>query len=232
MLLIATRAAALALSLAILSTAANAAEEVVDFGGFFGGGKSLLNKPAGKARVGLVLLTGGDGYIGIDGDGDVAREGNWIVRTRGSYSGRGIATLLLDGGADVGKAIEYMRGIAPKVVVVAMSRGSLKVPGSLSYKPDGVVFASSMLSDVKSSLGDPSSLPPTLVVHHRQDTCRVTLASDVEPFQAWAGAKARTVWIDGGSSTGNPCRAQAYHGFIGRESAVVGAIASFATSLR
>lgn len=218
--------------LGLAGSPVSAAETVVDLGGFFGNGRALLNTPAGKPRVGFVLLTGGDGYIGIDAEGDVARTGNWIVRTRAAYTGRGMASLLLDGGADVNKAIEYMRGIAPKVVVVAMSRGSLKVPGALSSKPDGVVFASSMLSDVKSALGDPSRLPPTLIVHHRQDTCRVTLASEVEPFQAWAGSRARTVWIDGGSNNGNPCQARAYHGFVGREGAVIGAITSFAGGLR
>lgn len=225
-------AAAFAGGLLAVSASSAKAEEVVDLGGTFGGGRALLNKPAGKARVGLVLLPGGDGYVGIGQDGNIARQGNWIVRTRGAYTGRGIASLLLDGGADVGQAIAYMRQIAPRVVVVAMSRGSLKVPSSLGHRPDGIVLASSMLSNVQSSIGSPDLLPPTLVIHHRQDSCRVTLASEVEPFQAWAGKRARTVWIEGGSSTGDPCQAQAYHGFIGREGAVVGSIAGFATGLR
>lgn len=209
------------------------AEEVVELGGgLFGGGRALLNKPAGKARVGLVLLTGGDGYVGIGSDGDVARQGNWIVRTRSAYARSGIASILVDGDADPARAVELMRGIAPRVVIVAMSRGSLKVPGLLSTRPDGIVFASSMLDDVRSAIGDPSRLPPTLIVHHRQDSCRVTLAESVPAFQSWAGSRARTVWIDGGSSSGNPCQARAYHGFIGREGAVVSAITGFAGSLR
>ena len=82
------------------------------------------------------------------------------------------------------------------------------------------------------AVGDPSRMPPTLIVHHRRDTCRVTLAEDVEPFAAWAGKRARIVWIDGGTSTGPVCQARAYHGFIGREGQVVNSIASFATGLR
>ena len=226
------KAATLAGCLAAAAAMPASAEEVINLGGAFGGGRALLNKPAGKPRVGLVLLSGGDGYVGIGQDGSVARQGNWIVRTRGAYAGRGIASLLLDGGADVGQAITYMRGIAPKVVVVAMSRGSLKVSSALGARPDGIVLTSSMLSQVQSSIGSPDLLPPTLVIHHRQDTCRVTLASEVEPFQAWAGRRARTVWIDGGTSSGDPCQAQAYHGFIGREGAVVSSISGFAGSLR
>lgn len=208
------------------------AEEVVDLGGFFGGGKALLDKPAGKARAGVVLLTGGDGNIGIGSDGSVARSGNWIVRTRGAYARSGIASITLDGGADPNKAIELMRTIAPRVVVVAMSRGALKVAGTLSAQPDGIVFASAMLDAAKPSLGDPASLPPTLIIQHRQDSCRVTLPESAVAFQQWAGSRARLLWIDGGSSSGDPCQARAYHGFIGREGAVVSAITGFVGSLR
>lgn len=217
----------------LLSMTAAQAEEVVDLGGsFFGNGRALLNKPAGKARAGLVLLTGGDGYVGIGADGSVARNGNWIVRTRAAYLRSGIASITLDGGADPAKAVEYMRGIAPRVIVVAMSRGALKVADTLSARPDGIVFASSILDGARGMIGDPGRLPPTLIIHHRQDSCRLTLPDSAVTFQQWAGGKARLIWIDGGSSTGDPCQARAYHGFIGREGQVVAAITSFAGSLR
>ncbi len=217
----------------LLACAAAHAEEVVDLGGgLFGGGRALLNKPAGKARAGLVLITGGDGYVGIGSDGSVERGGNWIIRTRAAYARSGIASIALDANADPAKAVEYMRSIAPRVIVVAMSRGALKVAGSLSAKPDGIVFASSMLDEARSMIGDPGRLPPTLIIHHKQDTCRVTLPESAVAFQQWTGGKARLLWIDGGTSTGNPCQARAYHGFIGREGQVVSAITSFAGSLR
>ena len=217
----------------LLSATAAQAEEVVDLGGgFFGNGRALLNKPAGKARAGLVLLTGGDGYVGIGADGSVARGGNWIVRTRAAYLRSGIASITLDGGADPAKAVEYMRGIAPRVIVVAMSRGALKVAGALAARPDGVVFASSILDGARGMIGDPGRLPPTLIIHHRQDTCRLTLPESAVTFQQWTGGKARLTWIDGGSSTGDPCQARAHHGFIGNEGQVVSAIAGFAGSLR
>lgn len=217
----------------LLSMTAVRAEEVVDLGGsLFGNGRALLNKPAGKARAGLVLLTGGDGYVGIGADGSVARNGNWIVRTRAAYLRNGIASITLDGGADPAKAVEYMRGIAPRVIVVAMSRGALKVADTLAARPDGIVFASSILDGARGMIGDPSRLPPTLIIHHKQDSCRLTLPESAVAFQQWTGGKARLVWIDGGSSTGDPCQARAYHGFIGREGQVVSAITSFAGSLR
>lgn len=220
------------LALTFLAPAPVHAEEVIDLGGgLFGGGRALLNKPAGKARASLVLLTGGDGYVGIGSDGSVERGVNWIIRTRAAYTRSGIASIALDANADPAKAVEYMRTISPRVIVVAMSRGALKVAGTLGAKPDGIVFASSMLDEARGMIGDPGRLPPTLIIHHKQDTCRLTLPETAVAFQQWSGGKARLLWIDGGTSTGNPCQARAYHGFIGREGQVVSAITSFAGSL-
>ncbi|QQS11244.1 MAG: alpha/beta hydrolase [Rhodospirillales bacterium] len=178
------------------------AEQVVELPG----GRALLNRPAGAASVGLVLLTGGDGQIGIGPGGRVQRGGNWIVRTRGAYAASGVASLLIDGDVDVGAAIAHMRAVAPRVMVVAMSRGALKVAPALAHRPDGVVFASAMLTDARVAIGDAARLPPTLVVHHQLDTCRVTAAGSVTPFLAWAGSRARVVWIDGGTSQGDVCQ--------------------------
>lgn len=217
-----------------LSLSAPRAEEVVDLGGglFGNGGRALLNKPAGKPRAGLVLMTGGDGDIGIGADGSIEYDENWIVRTRAAYLRSGIASLTVDANVDPAKAVAYMRGIAPRVVVVAMSRGALKVASTLPQRPDGVVFASGILNEAQSMIGDPSRLPPTLIIQHRWDACRLTLPDGAVSFQQWTGGKARLVWIEGGTTEGNTCQARAYHGFVGREGQVVSAIASFVTSLR
>jgi len=108
-----------------------------------------------------------------------------------------------------------------------MSRGSTRVPPALSAGPDAIVFTSSMLDHVRQTLGSTSALPPTLVIHHRRDDCHVTHFDMVPPFMAWAAGRARLAWIDGGTSQGNPCRGQSYHGFVGREGAVVSAIIGF-----
>jgi hypothetical protein len=71
-------------------------------------------------------------------------------------------------------------------------------------------------------------LPPTLVVHHRQDGCRKTAPEGVAPFIAWAHGKARVVWLDGGESEGDPCEAMAHHGFNGLDGKVVSVVAAFA----
>ncbi len=203
-------------------------EQVISVGGgFFGGGRALLTMPRGRPLAVVILMPGGGGDIGLSDDGSIAHDSNWIVRTRRSYASARIASLLLDAGADPSAAIRAMRQVAPKVVLVAMSRGSTRVPPALSAGPDAVVFTSSMLDHVRQTVGSAGALPPTLVIHHRRDDCRVTHFDMVPPFMAWASGRARLVWIDGGTSRDNPCRNQAYHGFIGREGAVVSAIIGF-----
>ena len=203
---------------------AGRAEEIVAFGERY----ALYNGPAKRASFGLILLPGGEGDIGISQSGEIVRQGNWIVRTRAAYAKSGIASLLLDDGIELADAFAFLRQRTDKVVVVAQSRGSLKIPRALAYKPDAVVFTSSMLGAVQKRLDAPDALPRTLVVHHRNDFCPVTHASDVAGFAQWAGVRVQVQWIDGGSEPkGRLCGANHYHGFIGRESEVVAAIARF-----
>jgi hypothetical protein len=184
-------AVALALSMLTLNCPADAqesyrpGEQVVSVGGgFFGGGRALLTMPRSKPSAVVILMPGGDGDIGLSDDGSIARDSNWIVRTRGSYASAGIASLLLDAGSDPAAAIRAMRQVAPKVVLVAMSRGSTRVPPALSARPDAVVFTSSMLDHVRQTVGSPSALPPTLVIYHRRDNCQVTHYDMAPPFMA------------------------------------------------
>jgi hypothetical protein len=73
-----------------------------------------------------------------------------------------------------------------------------------------------------------AALGPTLIIHHRRDDCQRTHFEQVPGFMAWAGSRARLVWIDGGQNEGNPCGKRAYHGFVGRKGAVVSAIIGIA----
>jgi hypothetical protein len=77
-------------------------------------------------------------------------------------------------------------------------------------------------------LGSPAALPPTLVVHHKQDGCRITRPEGVAPFLAWAKGKARVAWLSGGRDDGNPRQARGHHGFAGIDGQVVSAVAGFA----
>jgi hypothetical protein len=214
--------------LVALMPCAAAAEDAVKIGSSY----ALLNKPS-SAQAAVILIPGGHGRLDIQADGRFsALRNNQLVRTRQAYLSHGVATLTIDAGTDIAAAVEYMRSVAPKVVIAGTSRGTLRAPNGLSARPNGLVLTAGFLSDVSARLGSASALPPTLVVHHRQDACRKTPPGQVGPFQAWGGSKVKVVWMDGGINVGDPCEAKAFHGFNGLDGQVVATIASFAKSLK
>lgn len=200
-----------------------------------GGVSAALLKPA-HPRGGIILLAGGSGNIGVGPDGAIARAGNQLVRTRAAYAARGFAVLVPDCCIDVAAAIQYMHGFG-RVTLVGTSRGTQRAGRAIAAgaRPDRLVLTSGFLSDasggsdnVMNMLGSPAALPPTLIVHHRQDACAKTLPAGVAPFLDWAKGKARVSWLDGGTSKGDPCEAWAHHGFAGQDGQVVSAVAGFA----
>lgn len=200
-----------------------------------GGATSALIMPK-KARGSVILMAGGDGYLGVAPDGQITRlRGNQLVRTRMAYARRGKAVLVLDAGASLPAAVAYMAKISRPVTVVATSRGTLRAAQGIASgaRPDALVLTSGLLTADSggrqhvSSIVPAGQLPRTLVVHHRQDGCRLTLPAGVEPFVRWARGRARAVWLSGGRDEGNPCQARAYHGFNGLDGRVVSLAAGF-----
>ncbi len=213
------------------ATAADISASTVQVGGV----SAALLKPA-RPHGGIILLAGGDGYIGVGADGAIAREGNQLVRTRMAYAARGFAVLVPDCCVDLATAVTYMDQFG-RVTVVGTSRGTQRAARGIAAgaRPARLVLTSGFLSDasgdrdnVMNILGSPDALPATLIVHHRHDECRKTAPQGVKPFLDWAGRKARVVWLDGGESEGDACEAFAHHGFYGIDMEVVSAVASFA----
>jgi hypothetical protein len=222
------RALCALLALALLTSTPVMADQAVSVGG----GMALLNKPA-SPRASVILIPGGHGVLGVRPDGSFSSlRGNQLVRTRKAYLRHGVATLTVDRGVSLPAAIAYMRKIASPVVVVATSRGTLRIPGALAGKPNGVVLTAGFLSELRASMGSPGALPRTLIVHHKLDGCRFTPPSAVAPFKAWGGAKVTVAWMEGGRDSGDPCQARAHHGFNGLDGRVVATIARFALSRR
>lgn len=70
---------------------------------------------------------------------------------------------------------------------------------------------------------------PVLVVHHREDGCRLCAYSDMPKLmnRLTSASRKELITIDGGTNVGDPCEAQAYHGFNGRDEEVVKVIAKW-----
>ena len=233
----AVRLTAAVIALAPLSATAAAAQETVSVGGV----QAVLLRPKDAPIGSLVLLAGGDGKIGIGPHGTIARGGNQLVRTRAAYAASGFAVLVPDAAVDVAAAVEYMAAIKRPVVLVGTSRGTQRAATGIAKgaKPDALVLTAGFLSPQSGEginrhvirlIGSPRALPRTLVVHHRRDACKYTLPSGVDPFVTWSQGRARVVWLDGGTSTGDPCQARSYHGFNGIDDQVVKAVADFAAA--
>lgn len=201
-----------------------------------GGSRAVLIKPAAP-RGSVILLPGGDGAIRAGDNGDIqGLRGNQLVRTRQAYAARGLAVLVADAGTDLKSAVDYMAAIKRPVTVIATSRGTLRAAEGIARgaRPDALVLTSGFLSaesgsgsNVMSILGSPAALPRTLVIHHRQDSCRATLPAGVDPFIKWSAGRARVSWLTGGVEEGDPCQARGHHGFNGLDGQVVGLAAGF-----
>lgn len=212
--------------LAGMQAAAFAAEILPDLGT-----DGSLERPKGKPRGSIILMPGSDGDLRIGSDGEINRMlNNSLIRNRRAFVAGGYATLSLSSSGNPAAAIEAMRKVAQPVIVVGTSRAGTRIHRAVSA--DGIVIASGMLDHFQSNVGSADALPPTLVIHHRKDGCRVTLPALVEPFKAWGGAKVRVVWVDGGRDEGDPCQAAGHHGFAGIDGKMVGAALGFARGIR
>jgi hypothetical protein len=177
---------------------------------------------AAAANV-AVLMPGSSGIV----------PGDFLVRNEGRFRGAGIRTIMTTSPSSAAEAIAAETSQGRKIVIVGMSKGAVDVASALASgaRPSGAVFVSGIHSMVMATLGSPSRLPPTLVVHHSQDACRRTPPSDASSFVAWSGGKARMQWINTtGQPSANPCNAQGAHGFFRQDGPAVSAIIGFIKS--
>ncbi len=187
----------------------------------------------------LLLLAGGSERLNVGSDGTFTDQAlSAIIRNRDAFAASGFNILLVDKETSLRGAVEYMGRLKRPVTIVAISNATRQTAKALAQgaKPHKVVLASGELDahsgpldGVADILHDPALLPPTLVIHHRKDGCRVTNPAGVAPFQAWAGDRVRkVVWIDGGTEGTGGCASLGYHGFGGRDAELVSEVVDFA----
>ena len=140
-------------------------------------------------------------------------------------------------GQDIGAVVAYMRAIKGPVALVGTSRGAVSAGIALAQtsgpaRPDMVALTAPMLmtfgdqpSFQKSMGNNPARAQlPFLVVGHRKDACKYTLPASIDGFRKWHGGKVDVVMLDGPEGRGDPCEAQAAHGFAGIDGEVVAAV--------
>lgn len=201
-----------------------------------------------------VLFQGGAGNIGIFPNGSMRVE-NFLSGGAHRFNQNGISVVIPDvpsdrrtlddfrntpeHAQDNAALIEFLRQQSKVPVwAIGTSNGSLSAAASSTHLkdkgPDGVVLTSSTTEAPVAAAHSVKLAPlgeikvPVLLVHHKQDGCRVT------PYEAMPGListlksakKVELITEDGGSSAGNPCHT-GYHQFLGIEGAVTKDIADW-----
>jgi pimeloyl-ACP methyl ester carboxylesterase len=147
--------------------------------------------------------------------------------------------------ADVRALIAWLRTAAHVPVwLIGTSRGTqsaayvaTQLPTAAAGGADGVVLTSTILVGSNAQDRPVTEMElgrigvPVLVVHHRDDGCKLCPSADVPRLTRMlrAAPRTETIVVDGGTSTGDPCEAFAHHGFNGAEDHVVGTIAAWIT---
>ena len=177
-------------------------------------------------QVTVVLIPGAGG----------ATPSDFLIRNERAFASYGLQTKVATSAAAAVAAANAVRESGGKAVLVGMSAGTPTVAQAILQGAPvaGAVFVAGTLvpgaaqRSVAATLGDPGKLPPSLVVHHRQDRCPMTPPSGVSSFVKWSGGKAKAAWIEGGNAGGGrPCGPMSAHGFVGQDQAAVAAIATF-----
>lgn len=212
-----------------------------------------------KPKASAVLFAGGQGELQITNDGSFGRKGNFLVRSRNLFAERGIAVAVIDAPSDrqnlagfrqtrehvedVRAVIAWLRVQAGVPVwLVGTSRGTQSVGYIATQLPansggaDGIVLTSTVLAQSRNMRE--ATVPemaleriavPVLVVHHKQDGCRVCPFADLPRLMSKLAAVPRKemIAVEGGENEGDPCEAFAYHGYNGIEREVVAKIAAW-----
>ena len=200
---------------ALIVTAKYADGEVVPY---------ILDAEGDAPRYVVILFPGGTGVMDPrmeDGKLVYGIRGNFLIRSRRFLVDRDFATVSTNTTTSeerVQALLDDIRRRYPqaKIYVMGTSNGTsatMRLAEFLSDKVAGEIHTSSLYMI---SRFDPRPLKNRhLIVHHREDFCRVT------PFGAAQDSHERYgtdfIVMEGGLSTGDRCEAFAYHGYNGIE---------------
>lgn len=239
-------------------------EQVVDILTRPGVTQRFLYLAPAAPKAAVVLYAGGHGGLRIFPNGSMGwGAGNFVVRTRQDFAAAGLAVAVVDAPSDR-LSPPYLNGFrqgaehaADARAVIAWVREHAKVPvwlvgtsrGTQSVAaiairladgggPDGIVLTSTILREERGRAVPQMELArlalPVLVVHHKDDGCKLCPVADTGMLmdRLTAAPRKELVVVSGGSNQGDPCEAMAYHGYNGIEPQVVQSIATWITAAR
>lgn len=174
-----------------------------------------------------ILMPGGSG---------APKPGDFLMRNRARLEQAGFEIAVASTSGQAVLAAKRAHGKGQKVFLLGISLGVSRATAALTAgaTADAAVFFSGAYTTARSQMPSPGKLPPTLMVHHRQDKCPVTTPASAEAFRRWSGGKvSRIVWI---ASTGSElhwvCGPRAAHGYFEKDSEPISAAIHFLKSRR
>jgi hypothetical protein len=229
-----------ALSLAILLIGRGAsAEERITLPTRPGVTETFLFLPAPQPVANVIFFPGGDGVIAGEAD-------NFVLRIRDRFPAEGLTVAVLDAPSDQagGLTIDFRAGAAvpqDTTAIVAFLRNKAPVPVWLLGTSNGSISAANVAAHIGPTLlagivltssvwsGGMSKVPlgeiavPVLVVHNRDDSCRLSpFAGTAAGLAALVKAPSKELLaVSGGRPAGPPCKAHSAHGYYGIEDQVV-----------
>ena len=224
----------------------------------------LLLEPTTKPQHAVILFAGGSGMVEFQKDGSISRmRSNFLVRARKLFVNNGLLVgiysmpkdaddwdfrLSIKHAEDVGGLVREIKlRYEVDVWLVGHSRGAISVANAGLkleglQKPTGLIFAASVVDT--GNRGQPKVTDidvkdiniPSLVIHHRDDSCYVTLYSDAKDFfkKLTSSPRKKLVAMDGGEAGWEEyaCKSKSHHGFLGIEKETVKRISDWITSAR
>jgi dienelactone hydrolase len=173
----------------------------------------------------VILMPGGSG---------IAKPTDFLVRNRRQFERAGFETLVSSSPQMTVRAAKSAHARGRKVFIAGISLGVSRSASALAAgaPSDAAVFFSGAYRIAQAQLRSPKNLPPTLVIHHRQDGCPVTTPTNVEPFRRWSGGRvARVVWIQTSGDNRNwICGPLGAHGFYQKDQEPMSAAIAFLKS--
>lgn len=215
----------------------------------------LYEAPA-RPRGTLVMLPGGTGDLGVEGNGDLRHGDNFVVRTRADWVARGYAVLIPDtiddtnlrgkrSSAAYARLVEALAGYARSrakgsVFLIGTSQGTIAAMNGAAHARPGLI-AGLVLTESVSLAGrlstetvfdaDPPDVSvPALVVANSDDRCNVAPPS-MAPRIVKAMTRspsARLVMVSGGMQRSEKaCGSLSPHGYYGIEAQVIDVISKW-----
>lgn len=216
----------------------------------------ILYLAPARPQATLIMLPGGTGKVGVQRNGDLLHDDNFVVRTREDWVARGYAVLIPDTIAQAnlrgarsspayGKLVDDLVAYAHShiqvpVFLIGTSQGTIAaMNGAARSQADsiaGLVLTESVSMPGRLSTetvfdADPSAVRvPALVVANRDDACDVAPPEMAPRIVAsmTRSPDARVLTVRGGvERSAKACGSLSPHGYYGIENEVVGAIANW-----